>query len=215
MHTTNYVDPVLMMMPNINDLINILISYKNKIKSYAYLIRNNFENISILYEEMVDRENNFLTEKTMKLIFNFLNVDLMDHVPNNPLKKMNPDKLRYFVLNYYEVIQVLRNSPFENLLDNPLWDKENVDLHRELCAGHLASKNDISSMLTHYYRAVSANEEDSEPYFYIALVYANIGQYKKSRKMFDNVFQCCNDLQRKHYYIHAYNLIKEKIPNFF
>ena len=210
MHTTSVQEPALIAISDPENLAARLEHYRNTIAGYARLFADNFPCLTVRYESMIDPAKNFLTREAATNVFDFLGVPPLEEAPRNPLK-MNPDKLRYSVLNYAQVVGALAKTEFRDFLDDCEWDTQRIALHNELFLGHLAANDDLGASLMHYLRASAVDPLDAEPYYYLALTYANTGQFAKTKAMFEKLFACCQDEKRLEHYRHAHDSIMEKI----
>jgi hypothetical protein len=93
--------------------VNTLLNRLEQIQAYEDTTRARFKDKAVLeitYEEPV---KNPVDE--FKRIGAFLNITEID--PNKiVLKKQNPEKLEELIINYHEVVQLLSNTKYANLL---------------------------------------------------------------------------------------------------
>lgn len=212
MHATSYTPPVRVNVPEPRRLVEILREYERRVGYYKRLISENFPHVDVLYEEMIDPKKNFLRPRVSRRVFNLLDVPMLEEAPCNPLRKMNPNLLRLSINNYHEVVESLLATPYERFLDDPRWDRENLDLHKELFMGTNAP--DPALRIKHLRNAVSVNPEDTEPYFQMGLQLYRDGRPNRALDMFGRVFSLCSDPEMQAYYEYAAaELFPEAVAN--
>lgn len=197
MHTSREVSPTLVIVPDAQKLPALFEGLERTINEYQAVFDSAFPCLTIGYEEMIDTDTNFLTPIVADTVFDFLGVAAMAETPTSPLRKMNPDKMRYAIMNYYEVVEVLQETRYRDLLDEPQWDVECKDLHKELFLGHQEFDRDVPKAMKHYMNAMTVDPSDSVPYYYMALVYGLTSRPDKMNDMLEKAVSLCTDPQMR------------------
>lgn len=194
-------------IPDPRTLAATLARLKARAESCNRLIAEYFPHLELAYEELIDPTAHFLTRAVAEQVFGFLEVPPLLEAPAEPLRRVAPDRLRHAVLNYAEVVEALASTEFAALLDDPEWDTQNLDLHRELGLAEDTPETDLGARIQHYLRAHQASPLDPEPCYQLALAYAAAGQMQRARDMFEQVFALNQDEGRRDFYAQAHALL--------
>lgn len=192
-HTAARLAPVLIRVPDVESLPGLLEEYARRMQAFESAISSHLPYLFLTYEDMIDRQANYLTAETQKKVFDFLDVGPLAEMPTMAMRKMNPDKLRYSVLNYHEVVAALAATGFADMLDDPQWDMEHAAFHERMYQGHMAMENDPAQALKHYLLASAMDPDDAEPYYQMAIIHAALLRRDKMGEMFDRAMELCTD----------------------
>lgn len=210
MHTTQSVNPVLLVMPDVAGLAATFEQLENRLAYYSRLFSSNFPCLTVNYEEMVDAGTNFLAPETQEAVFRFLGVAPLQETPSTPLRKMNPNKLRHSILNYHEVVAALAGTRYRDFLDDSAWDVAHLAFHQEMALGHQMAGSDLGAALGHYLKASHMVPDDAEPYYQMALVHAATKRHAKTAALFEKALALATDPQMRGLYQHSWDLLQGK-----
>ena len=123
-------------MPTGDKLLQALTGSVQTLNEYSEMLNGNFACLELVFEDILDEENNSIRQPVLDRLFRFLRVDPAEQ-PVSPMKKLNPKRLRHSVSNYCDVVETLTGTGFQWMLDDPERDPALIPAYAALELGEL------------------------------------------------------------------------------